>query len=125
MTGDIYLSVFLNTDILKSKLEAAGWTVKDGDYFEKLHSDKPYAARAGDDNSMFTVRDPVLFALEKQVERGIYITSILLTQVIIAMNSFYSIDFLIDAVDAQLAASTPGQKGFITHNYTKENDIYQ
>lgn len=124
ITGDIYISIFLDATKIKQKLEQSGWTVEVGDLVKILESNEPYEKKKRDTSEMFKERDLSVFILSKNTEHGIFKTSLLATQLLPFMFSFYSTDFVVDIVNTQFELSEPGENRYITHNYSDEKSIY-
>lgn len=124
MTGELYVTVFFDSNILKKRLEASGWIVTEGNYFEQVRDIENYEKKRRDNDNMFSSQDPALFQISKLAPNGkIYQSCILSTQVLNMMFSFYSIDFLVDYANKQFEDAN-GIARNIAHNFVDEKNIF-
>ena len=124
ITGDVYIIIYFDSSFLKKKLQDNGWSVENGDFFDIIQSKEPFKKTLRDNNNMYSTKEPVVFKLSKETSYGTYTSSILGTQVLNMMFSFYSTDFLMDSVNKQFEISKPGVNRFATHNYLDEKNIF-
>ncbi len=95
MMGLLEIRVILNLDFLKTKLEEAGWSVQE----IKPLSRKPRKDRGLTSEFMPELPNEDFFNLSKSDGNGTYRTVIPLTLILIALSSYYKIDFILKAVD--------------------------
>ncbi len=115
MMGHLRVTILVDTSILEKKLTNAGWTVKKCDIQNR---------RIKDGNLKELIESEKFFEIEKDDERGTFKSSVSITDIIIAISSFYSLDFVIDSVESSYqVAKITGETGFITKNYLGERKI--
>lgn len=125
MSGEIYIAVFFDLRKLEKKLKISGWEVKDGEVIKELRSKEPYQNMERNGLDMFGRTEPSVFHLSKETKHGRYRCSIPATQLLSAMFSFYTSDFLVDIVNEQLSISEPRKGGYVTYNFIDEQNIYK
>ncbi len=128
MMGCLHLRIYLNLDIFEKKIKKAGWIVKKEErnlrFFkeqEKLHK-KEYQEKGG----MYKYKvDETFYRVSRSDKNGTYETSILTTQILIMLTSFYKTDFLIEEINHLYleAKRTKSKKRIITINCLGEKRV--
>lgn len=95
MMGLLEIRTILNLDFLKKKLEELGWSVRE---IEPL-SKPPKKDRGLTGEFMPELPNEDFLDLSKSDENGKYHTVIPLTLILIALSSYYKIDFILKAVN--------------------------
>lgn len=123
ISGNIQVIIYYNPEYLKSILEKNGWEVKINN-FEELIKNQNF--RESTDRVIFKkIYNDTLFDLSKEKGQGTFKTTLLLTELLQAISSFYSTDFLIDSLGFRLLNLEDKEvKKTITLNYPRENKIF-
>jgi hypothetical protein len=124
MMGCLEIKVFLNLANLKGHLEEAGWQVREIDHeFRGERPKQPHVGLAGEFMGERYGED--FYDLSKTDEHGTYHTIIPLTMLILALSSFYKINFLVDAANEMFERGR--QEGrrqrSLTINFSHEREV--
>jgi hypothetical protein len=95
MMGHLWLKITVDTDVLKKKLIAAGWTVTGGrlsDHLKQLHEINKKGSSASMEER---IRSEEYFKISKPDDRGVFNSAVIATEIILAMSSLYNLDFLL------------------------------
>jgi len=115
MMGHLWVTVMVDTAIIEKRLTDMGWRVKKCDIQDRKIMD-------GDPKEL--LESEKFFEIEKDDERGTFKSSVPITDIMIAISSFYSLDFVVNSVESSYqAAKMTGETGFITKNYLGERKI--
>lgn len=118
MFGYLRVKVYLNLNWLEKLLKERGWEVEriGLDQFKVVETDRVMFIKEHIDT---------VLKVSRQVEGGIYATSISLTELLHMISSFYTTDFLLDSLDQRhiLAMARKFGKLKIAPNYLKEKEI--
>lgn len=133
MMGHFDLTIYLDINILRKKIEGRGWRVENGPAYmeicsreEKESSKKEF--QKGKRGQMFNSRkDDRLFLISREDDRGTYSSSVLFTELLIMAFSLYSFDFLLDGIEAcfrnRKALVAGIEARTITKNYLGEKKV--
>lgn len=121
MMGFLEIRTILNLDLLKKKIEETGWNVRE----IKPLSKPPRKDRGLAGEFMPELPNEDFFDLSKSDRNGIYHTVIPLTLILIALSSYYKIDFIIKAVnDGFDRGKIEKPKGrSVTINFVRESEV--
>jgi hypothetical protein len=115
MMGHLWVTILVDTSTIEKRLKDAGWKVKKCDIQDR---------RIKDGHLKELIESEKFFEIEKDDERGTFKSSVPITDIMIAISSFYSLDFVIDSVESSYqVAKITGETGFITKNYLGERKI--
>jgi len=115
MMGHLWVTVMVDTAIIEKRLTDMGWRVKKCDIQDRKIMD-------GDPKEL--LESEKFFEIEKDDERGTFKSSVPITDIMIAISSFYSLDFVVNSVESSYqAAKMTGETEFITKNYLGERKI--
>jgi hypothetical protein len=104
MSGHIRAKSYLDLSYFESRLKERGWHV------ERIKLDS--LGETVTEREMFKKDfSDVLFKIKKKLDGGLYSTTISRTEILHMMSSFYSTDFILDAVEYRYDSAQLRSKG--------------
>jgi hypothetical protein len=130
MMGFLHLYVFIDLNVLRTKLEERGWSVTDTDLYkdfqsaedidvEKVPKPAPRSLHMFDEN-----KDDKIFYISKTEEGMRYTSQILLTDALVMASSLYGFNFILDAAEIVYEQSKAKKESrTMTRNYVDDRRI--
>lgn len=130
MMGHLEISVFYDLDILRKKLEQAGWVVEGGNLKEATaqNSESIRAQEARPQSPLNFMQAPIqeeLWFLKRSDESGdVFGQQLILTYIIIVLSAYYQTDVIIQTLKEQYERAKVNKNvRFITINLPGENKV--
>jgi len=124
MMGHLWVTVIVDTSRIKEKLISLGWKVSNGEVFSDKIFEKMQSGEYNKQSISEKIQDEKFFSLERNDENGTFESSVSFNEIMMAISSFYSIEFIINSVEAQYQISKQTKKsGYVTHNYVGERKV--
>ncbi len=115
MMGHLWITVIIDTSIIKKKLLKLNWKVSEGEIPDQLPAGATLKQKV--DSEKF-------FEIKKDDENGTFTSNLTISEIMIALSSFYSFDFLIDSLEFSYhEARRTKRSGYVTKNYLGEQKL--